>query len=706
MTRSGKQLLGTLLTTLLYVAAVPSAWAVDTSKWKCEYCPFEEGLKGDYDLGATTVSEDSAYFGNATGYDEEGVYANIDGDGSYNSENQQMRWILEDLGLDSRFAELEGGNQGKYDYEASWREIPKRRFFTTDSIFEQPAAAELTLPAGWVRAPDTSGFTELESSLRPRDIVADRSILELGGRYLASKNISFSADASRQEVDGYTMAGGPFFFQSSQLPERIDYTTDEVDLGFAYTAGKGYLAVNWRLSAFKNDNLAQRWENPFSSGIGADRGELAQAPDNTFQQLGLSGTYRLDRWRTVLGLSAAAGRLEQDEDLLPYTTNAGLGAGSLPVASPDAKVDTTNLAFTVNSTLTAKANLRASLRYDERDNKTQQYLWDRVITDSFLSADTEANIPYSYERTAFDLKGEYAFNDQWRALAGYEYRKMDRDFQEVAEQTENGGWGRLRWRASPSFELDVSGGASQRTFDSYDEDVAAEFGQNPLMRKYNLAYRYRYFGRVTASINPQESPISLTLNGQFANDDYGRSTLGLLEGNDLNLNADLGWVVSDKTSFYLSADYQNVDSTQSGSELFGNPDWDATNDDTFYNLGVGVRVREIAGKTDMQLDYTYSDGTSEIRVDSLSGGQSGLPDLTSKLDYLRFKVAYRYTERTEFTARVIYQRFKADDWALKDVDPDTIATVLSLGADPYDDEQVLFSLGFRYKVGTAAEPRP
>ena len=86
---------------------------VDTSAWECEFCPFESGHRADYELGATSVSDDSAYFGNATGYGEEGVYANVDGEGSYASERHQMRWLVEDLGLDSRYAELAGGRQGK-----------------------------------------------------------------------------------------------------------------------------------------------------------------------------------------------------------------------------------------------------------------------------------------------------------------------------------------------------------------------------------------------------------------------------------------------------------------------------------------------------------------------------------------------------------------------------------------------------------------
>jgi MtrB/PioB family decaheme-associated outer membrane protein len=695
----------TRIATLVLVATAlaPAAHAqqADTSKWSCEYCPFEEGYSGDYELGASGVTDDSAYFGNATGYDESGVYLNVDGDGGYNSDTQQVSWVIEDLGLDSRYLELDGGNQGKYDYSIAYRELPEIRFFTTDTVFLESGSASLALPAGWQRAPQTSGFTQLDSSLYRRNIEGDRSLLEIGGRYLQSKNLSFSADLRRQERDGVDMIGGPFFFQSSLLPGQYEYTTDEVELGVKYDLDAGYLALGWRLSEFDNDNQALQWENPFISGGGATSGELAQAPDNTFQQLALSGAYNVAKLRTVLGFTAALGKMEQNEAFLPYTVNPNLNAGTLPESSLDGKVDTTNLAVTLNSRVTNRATVRAAFRYDERDNKTGQYVWTPVITDAFPTNDSITNTAYSYDRSTFNLAGDYKLTDTTSLSAGYEWKEFNRDFQEVTKQTENTGWGGLRWRPNIVFDFDIRGGAGQRDINSYNEELAIELGQNPLMRKYELAFRDRYFGEATATITPEDSTLSLTINGLYAKDDYDQTQLGLTDGDDLHVNADIGWSVSEKISAYLSGGYENFDSSQVGSEQFGAPDWTAKNSDKFYTFGVGMRIRQIAERTDLQLDYIRSDGTSAITVDSASGGYSDFPDLTSTLNYARLKLAYEYSERFDLTASLLYQSFTADDWALQGVGPATIPTVLTLGAKPYDDEQFIIGLGFRYQVGQA-----
>ena len=61
-----------MLTLFIGAATLTSAahgQAVDTSEWACEYCPFEEGYRADFEVGAMNVSDDSAYFGDATGLD-------------------------------------------------------------------------------------------------------------------------------------------------------------------------------------------------------------------------------------------------------------------------------------------------------------------------------------------------------------------------------------------------------------------------------------------------------------------------------------------------------------------------------------------------------------------------------------------------------------------------------------------------------------
>ena len=681
----------------LALAPAIAAQEVDTSDWACEYCPFQDGHEGDYEVGASNVSDDSAYFGNATGYDEKGTYANIDGVGSYAGDTYRMRWVAEDLGLDSRYAELEGSHPGLFDYNIGFRQIPYRQFFTTSTIFAE-SGNSLLLPQGWVRAGTTDGFTALGSSLVSRNIESDRSIYEIGGRYLAGSRFSFSADYRRQEQDGTKIQGGSTFTNSSLLPMPFDYVTDEVDLAVRYGAANSFVALSWYLSDFQNDNTGLFWEQPFTGVAGADVLGQAQAPESRFQQVTLAGGYSFPEWRTVMSLSGSIGQITQDARFLNYTTNPNL-ASPLPRASLGAEIDTTHFAAGITSRVFRKGRVKFSYRYDKRDNKTTQNLWNRVIVDTFPDGGEELNIPYSFERSYLSLSGDYDLFDILRVSAGYDRRDVDRDFQEVASQSEDTGWGRLRIRPGSTVDIDVRAGASKRDADNYDEAFAIATGQNPLMRKYHLAYRYREFGDFTLSWSPAATPISISLTGLFADDDYRKSELGLAAAEEQSIALDFGWSITESTSVYFNTGYETIESTQFGSEAFAEPDWRADNEDEFTTIGAGLNMREIGERFDLRLDYMRSDGTSKISLDSAADAPAQFPDLETTLDYLRFTLGFRQSERIEWNLNVLYQTFKAEDWALAGVAPDTIPVVLSLGAQPYDDEQVIVGIGFRYRMG-------
>ncbi|MDX1404090.1 MAG: MtrB/PioB family decaheme-associated outer membrane protein [Woeseiaceae bacterium] len=694
-----------LLTLALGVFAVQAAHSqqVDTSEWSCEFCPFATGTHADLSIGAGSVSDDSAYFGDASGYSEEGAFVAIDGDGSITGDTHQLSWHVEDLGLDSRYAELRGGRQGTFGYEVAYRQLPHHRYFTSDTIFRQASNDSLSLPAAWVKAPLTSGFTELDANLMRRNIESERQTWLLGGEYLASGRIAVSASLRREERDGVDLISGSYFTQSSHLPGPFDYVTDIGELGVRYSGDNGFIALDYYLSQFDNNSDSLTWESPFTTVPGAEFGRLARAPDNDFMQLSLSGNYRFASYSTVVAYSLAAGRMQQDANFLPYTINGNLSAAPLPRSNLDADVDTRNVALSLTSRIIDKGRVKVSYRFDERDSNTAQDMWTRIIADSFVSVESETNIPYSFERAAFSLSGEYRLFDSLRVSGGYDRKEVDRDFQEVAEQTEDSGWGRLRWQPNPVIQLSVRGGASERDIDRYNEDFAVMLGQNPLLRKYHLAYRYRRFGELTIAVALPEVPVSLTFKGSYADDEYSQSRLGLLDGDDLQLAADLSWSIDDNKSLYLTGSYQNLESLQAGSEQFDLPDWRATNRDDFYTYGAGFRAQNIADRFDFEFDYLRSDGTSEILLTTATAGISAFPDLESTLDYLRARLTWQRSERSKFDFSLRYQRLESEDWALQNVEPATIPEVLTLGADPYDDDLLIVGVGFRYSIGGTSD---
>jgi len=676
---------------------------VDTSEWLCQYCPFDSGYRADVEFGATNVSDDSARFGNGSGHDKKGTEADLGGTGHYSNDGFQLDWQLTDLGLDSRAASVELGRQGSYEFHLGYRERPYRQFDTTQTIFSSSSPGMLSVPQGWIPATTTSAMPGLSSSLRMLDVGSDRQIMDVGGGWTPNSNLRVFANYRHQKRDGVDITTGSSFAQSSFLPRWIDFETDQIDLGMQYGNDRGSLRIAYYGSFFSNNIASLTWDTPFITGVGAEQHRIAQEPDNDFEQLSLSGAWRASVWDTVLAFSAAVGRGEQNEALLPYTINPNVAASALPVSSLNAEVDTGNYALTVTSRPTDRIRIKFAYNYDERDNNTAQHNWVRVISDLFDSGDVEQNTPYGFDRTRVKVSGEFRLFNNLRLSAGFDRNELNRDYQEVAEQTEDTGWGQLRWQPSSWFDLRARGGTAERDIDRYDTTLASSLGQNDRLRKYNLAYRYREFGELAATVSMRDKPFSVGVTAFVADDEYTQSALGMQESDEQRITADLSWAINDNASTYLMVGQETINAEQLGSELGGDADWQAQHEDSFNSVGVGFVWRQAEGKFDLKMDYTHGNGETDILMSSMSGGQSLLPDLKSTLESLRLEAEYRWSDRWETTVHVRYESFSADDWALQDVEPDTLPTILTLGADPYDYDVWAIGIGFRYRVGSVSD---
>jgi MtrB/PioB family decaheme-associated outer membrane protein len=697
MNRNNDKLRTAIAATLLLPTAAFAQ--VDTGEWKCEYCPFDDGYRAEVDAGAGYVSDDAARFGNGTGRDAKEAFIGLGGAGRYLKNGTEVTWYAEDLGEDSRVLNISGGRPGKFELGLDYRDLPYRLFDSTSTIFGSSGTGVLSLPAAWVSAATTAGFTALDASLTPVNIEKDRQIIEVGAKYLPTRKIKLYADYSRQKRDGVSVMSGSQFTQSSFLPRPVDDYTDQLNAGVRFSVGSLNLGLAYFGSFYRNDIDSLSWENPFTAAPGADRGRLALEPDNDFQQLSLTGVYRTTTLNTVVAFSTALGQGEQNAVFLPYTINSTLPATALPSPSLDGQVDTGNYALTITSRPYKRTNIRFSYRYDERDNQTPVSAWARVITDTFPNGGAEANVPYSFERAKLNLSGSLKLFDTLKVSAGYDRTELDRDFQEVASQTEDSGWGKVRWRPLSYLEASFRGGAATREIDAYDTDVAISLGQNPLMRKYNLAYRYREFAELTFSASMPQRPVSVDISYLFADDSYSQSELGISDGEENRVSVDFNWAVSDKTSLYLNAGSESIDATQLGSETLQGPVWRALHEDVFTYYGGGLAIAGLSDKVELTLDYTRSDGETEIRFEGQNVSTVPLPNLESTMDSLRLTMIYEASDRMDFTLGLNYERFETADWALDGVQPDTIPVVLTMGADSYDYDVWVVGIGVRYRIG-------
>jgi MtrB/PioB family decaheme-associated outer membrane protein len=695
---------GLIATLAVFVAAMlgagtAAAAEVDLTKWKCERCPFPQGMTGDVAVGARVVSDAENRFGNYTGYDDDTVYGGFGvqnfrywGDHGYSA-------YVDGFGYSQDSFELTfgAGHQGRWSADFLVDFLPVRKGENTRSVYDNLDGTPQGLPDDWIRGGGTGGMTTLDSNLRGFDIEWDRETFGFGGEFLFTPNLVLDADWRYQTKEGKGVTWGTFLSNATQLTEPLDYDTHEVDLGVTYGGDNWKVRGGYYGSWFSNKNLAHTWDNAF---IGPDRGRMAGAPDNKAYNVNLAATYTF-RQHTTASANLSTGEAEQDDDFLPYTINPDIPTSPLPRTSYDGKVDTTHVDLRVTSAPWKRVRITGEYRYDDRDNDSSREVYDWVSADLVPGGAPQENFLYSYTRKDFDLFSDFRIRRGLKTTVGFTRNTIERQEQEVDENEEDIYWAKLKFNVGV-FELDLRGENGERDVDGdYEQVDFLKLSQNPLMRKYNMADRDRKGFKARAAGNPSDR-LNIALTVESWSDDYDNSEVGLTDGDRDLYVLDANFALRDNINLYGSFGKEEIQSKQSGAQSNVNPNtaqpnWQGRNDDDFDTASLGMRWSGI-GRWGLELDYVYakSEGKTEIRQ---SFGNDQFPKFETELNRASLGVTYDYSQRMRFVAGVLYEDYDSDDWGVDGVAPDTISNVLTWGGASPDYEVTLFSVGFRYNLG-------
>lgn len=675
--------------------AMSGDFVVDISNWKCEDCAFEEGFSTELELGIGNVSDPSYKFGEYNGLYEEGTFLILNGKARYRGENANYYDLtVEDLGLDSRSIDIEGGRQGRYKAFFRYDEI---NHAISDSIMTPylgNGSDTLTLPTSWVTAGNTTGMSDLASSLQSFDVELKRKRMDVGFSFIQASSWKYDLKYRHEIREGTKSSAGSFTFNAAQIIEPVDYITDEIDASASYIGKRWQATLAYYGSFFTNENKSLTWDNAYTPGPnGEDSGQLALAPDNLFHQLILSAGFQISD-KTRLSGDISIGRMQQDEDFLPATINSSLVVPALPRDSADARVDTTHANIRFISSISDKLRLNASYTFSDHDNQTPQSAYTWVRTDNLVKTPT-TNQPYSFTRQETKLGGDYRFSRSTKLSAGMDYDSLERTLQEVDKTTETTTWGKLIVRGKDFMDMTFKVAQAERDISNYQVVAEIDTPQNPLLTKYNMADRSRTTAGATVNAMLGET-MSLGFGVDYADDDYSESTIGLTDASELSLNVDASAILSEVSSIHAFASQERIESKQVGSSTFSFPNWYAENDDTVNTIGIGYKQRFMEDRLDLGVDYVISQSTGKINI--LFSADESFPDLEVDLKSLKFYADYRMKDNMSVHAAYIYESYDTKDWSLDNVDPDTVSNVLGFGelSPTYDVSVVTVSLRYKF----------
>jgi MtrB/PioB family decaheme-associated outer membrane protein len=753
---------GATLNRKLLYSAVAAACVVPSTVWSQTPLVLEEVVPayGLVELGAGHVDSDSFRFGDYTGLHRKGLFLQAHVLWGERNPDTGTYWRLSgtNLGLRSRNIRVDAGRQGAFGAFFEFDQLPKFRWDTTRTPFLGVGGPVLTLPPGWVAGANTAGMTQLGAALRPFDVKSERKNYIGGVSGIFAQNWEARARFRHERKDGTKLVGAVIGNSGGNpravlIPEPTDYETNEFEASIGYADPTLQFQIGYYLSLFNNQHDGLIWQNPFAQiggwapGVGfpTGQGRLGLPPDNRFHQINASGGYNINPFTRLSG-TVALGRMTQDQTFLPYTVNPLLAVTTpLPRPSLDGRIDTTLVNLNLSSRPITGLHLRASYRYDDRDNKTpqNQYLYiggDSQNQVTTLASDrARTNLPLSYRQNLIRLDADYEVLPRTRVNAGYDFEEVKRTLTEVDRTKENTYRVGLRHHMMGTVDGAVSYSHSRRTADNYIGNLPfilsyspqyqalpanqppGNFDNHPLIRKFNYADRDRDRLRLTLNASPHPM-VGVQLRADYNKDDFRNSVLGLTDSRSQAYTIDASFTPRQNVVTYAFYTHERYDSDQRGRTfttaagpcnkispniLTPGPstcDWFAFHDDRIHTVGVGTKLTNVA-RWEFGADYMYSHGRGKINVVTPVVGQGialpalPLPDLVTRLHSFRAHARYQLQKNTAVRLSFVHERLRSADWAWDGVAPATIANVLTTGQESprYSVNVVGVSLIYRFR---------
>jgi len=707
--------------------------------------PPEPAITGNVEAGAYFSSDDDYFFGEYTGLgeDEWNVLGNflVRGRPAWDS-GDTWHFLLrgQNLGLDSRRIEAEGGVQGLFRLHLSWDQIPHLISDDGEMVFQGRGGDLLTLPSNWISGTTTKAFPMLSQDLNQLRLRKDRRDLRAGTDVVLPHGFEFSTNYHYDRQTGRkpigsvigNSGGNP---RSVIVPEDIDWRTHDGDVALRYASDVAQAEVGYEISRFNDEQPSFSWQNPFSAiggwdpaaGFPTGFGGRGLAPDNEFHQVKASGGYNLP-YDTRIMAHAAFGWMLQDDSFAPYTVNPALVVNTpVPENDAHAKINTKNMGVRITSRPIDRLRATAEWRLDDRDNDTPRDVFIYVPGDSLdqstLSSDrARMNLPQSYRQNEGRVELGYEVIDRTELSVGYRHRVTDRSWTEADEVKEDIFQAGLRSRPIEQIEFRFDGTWSNRDGGDYfynaplawgfspqhvaTVDLATDFENQPLLRKFTLADRQRKTVDSHLSYMPIEN-VTLGAQVGFANDDFDDSALGLRQRRALTWGFDASWSPIETVTAYAYYTNESFRSRQSGRSFSNDTDawnpnrnWRQSDDDDVDTVGAGFEWVAIADRLTLRTDFVYAFAKDSIDVETAAALPRAVPLPTADNRLIDASVSAEVQVVEHVKARVgyMFEHFEADDWAVDGVQPNTINEVLTLGTESpnYDAHVVGFSIEYEF----------
>lgn len=596
------------------------------------------------------------------------------------------------IGLDDQSYLFEGGHYGSFDYSFFYDEIPHNLSFDALTFHSGIGSNMLTL----------GGNPDDVDTWRQFDYSVDRKKYGADVGFTLNSPLFFNVGVSREEKDGLKPLGSGSFSGQVEMPEPVDYETDNLTVAGGFRSTEIMFKVTGMLSSFDNENKYLMWYNPFT-----DDNEInSLPPGNDYGKIGAHLTWRKLPLMSSLLIRGSYSNLSNDFNINELNLT---GPSGLNTMTFDGDISYTTFAATLVSRPTEMLDTRLFYSYLDKENDSTVILYDDGGNGTHI---------FDYTKHNAGLDATFNLGMDTRLTAGYEFMDIDRrNRPDVDSNTDN-----LLFVKAKNTSLDMVTAKVEYTFLDRDADSV----NDPTLTPSDAAYISRFIQRydhttktknelkLILELYPADS-IDVGLEYAYVNNDYDDVTLGRTEDIGHEFYLDLMWRLSQTCSLNGFAGYEKYDAdsnhynhragfqgqTADPTVDDGSPSsfvWTRSLDDNFWTLGLMGKLAVIPEKLTLSLSGQYQDSDGE--TDFTTQGTSPLGNIDKSEDYdittVEAKALYSVTENLALALGYIYEETEYEDLQYIGYDYQPSGSLLTGAYADHDYETHLGYLTVKY----------
>ncbi len=567
----------------------------------------------------------------------------------YNTDNYFLKLDVRDIAYDTQYYRLDGGMYGKFKYDLFYYEIPHNITFDARTFYDGAGSNNLTVdPTADITDPDTWNTFDYETERK-----------KAGAGFTLDMFKPYYLDVAyyHEKKEGIKPAGVFQRFEDDpvlyafELPEPIDYKTDDLKIEAGYSKNPLFLSLSYCLSNFTNENQLLWFTPP------AGDPPLTLPADSDSYRLAFKGSLKLP-YSTRFYANLTTGKTESEHDFVPMY---------------DGEVKTDNVDIVLTSNPVRYFDFKAYYKYYRRDN-------DSTIVDINME-------PFSQNLNTFGIDLGYKLPANLYLAAGYRNVKLEREEKDedtiseiLPHNKDNIYTVELRWRGLDFATLK----AGYEFMDREADYQIPESVVDPIQPANGFAYasQDRNTFKIGADIYPTDN-LSFGLGYKYKKNDYKdrnapslNSALGLEKDTRDEFNLDVDYTIGKIANLFGYFDYEKIKLEQ--TQIYGIL-WDVDQTEKTYDIGIGADIYVIKKKLTLRLvyDYVKANGLADYTIPDAVLTEIGLSpgdevDISNwddyKLSLYTVKVIYNATKSVTFSLGYAYEHFDYTDAQLDDYD--------------------------------------